>query len=366
MASNSKNLAELLNSDVTLTATDIANGAVTTAKIADTVNLGRRNLIINGAMQVAQRGTSAVTSGTAYPVDRFFLTNGTAGTFSIQYSTTSPSNFGQSIALTITGTDASPDASDFSSIRYKVEHNDMRHLYWGYSAASTVTLSFYVRSSVTGTHGGAIRNDSVNKAYPFSYTIDTADTWERKTITIAGETAGSWGSGSNTGLEINWCIGAGSSRLGTAGAWNSNNNVGATGQVNLYATNSSTFYLTGVQLEVGDTATPFEHHSYGEELALCQRYFCALLLSSAWFNDCYQAATSYSVQAVPFPVEMRVSPSLDADMVTNWITANTTQNYIAVQNKNQATWQIRVSSLGRAYAYYNANDGATVKFDAEL
>jgi hypothetical protein len=330
--------------DGSITTAKLAVDAVTTPKIADTVNLGRRNMIINGAMQVAQRGTSAITSGTAYPVDRFFLTNGTAGTFSIQYSTTSPSNFGQSIALTITGTDASPDATDFSSIRYKVEHNDMRHLYWGYSTASTVTLSFYVRSSVTGTHGGAIRNDNVNKAYPFSYTIDTADTWERKTITIAGETAGSWGSGANTGLEINWCIGAGSSRLGTAGAWNSNNNVGATGQVNLYATNGSTFYLTGVQLEVGDTATPFEHRSYSEEISLCQRYY-------QYYQGMYNRVsyTGYVYHSHPFTTTMRAQPTITA--VQQELTNSTFYGTAAYGHNN---WKI--------YHFANASD-ARLNYD---
>ena len=304
------------------------------------IGAGRRNLIINGAMQVSQRGTGAVTSGTAYPVDRFLLTNGTAGAFSIQYSTTSPSNFGQSIALTITGTDTSPDATDFSSIRYKVEHNDMRHLYWGYSTASTVTLSFYVRSSVTGTHGGAIRNDSVNKAYPFSYTIDNADTWERKTITIPGETTGSWGSGVNTGLEINWCIGAGSSRLGAAGAWNNNNNVGATGQVNLYATNSSTFYLTGVQLELGKVATPFEHRSYGEELALCQRYYYRIQGDNAPLGNGFCLSSTSGRFTVNFPTPMRTKPtSLDTTgTASNYRILHTTATTCsAVPSVNQAS-----------------------------
>jgi hypothetical protein len=358
----------------TIATEDIADDAITYAKWGGT-NLGRRNLVINGAMNVAQRGTSAITSGTAYPVDRFFLTNGTAGTFSIQYSTTSPSNFGQSIALTITGTDASPDPTDFSSIRYKVEHNDMRHLYWGYSTASTVTLSFYVRSSVTGTHGGAIRNDSVNKAYPFSYTIDTADTWERKTITIAGETAGSWGSGANTGLEINWCIGAGSSRLGTAGAWNSNNNVGATGQVNLYATNGSTFYLTGVQLEVGESATPFEHRSYGEELALCQRYFyrTAPAQNYGYYADAAAESTTAASAFFQYPVQMRASPtgsSSGAFQMTSNTSRTVTAINFAAASQSGCRLDIRVATgytAGYAYSMRNLGDpNAYLQFDAEL
>ena len=163
---------------------------------------------------------------------------------------------------------------------------------------------------MTGTHGGAIRNDSVNKAYPFSYTIDTVDTWERKTITIPGETTGSWGSGANTGLEINWCMGAGSSRLGTAGAWNSNNNVGATGQVNLYATNSSTFYLTGVQLEVGDTATGFEHRSYGDELQRCRRYFEVNAENMEILGSPGAVYGSAAYGPWQFQVEKRVNPTV--------------------------------------------------------
>ena len=240
--------------------------------------LSNRNKIINGAMVIDQRnGGSAVTINNAsetYTLDRFsFYGQETDGVFSVARSTIAPQGFVNSALITITTADASIGASQFYGMVHKIEGYNIFDLGWGTADAKTVTLSFWVRSSVTGTFGGAVRNNAVNRSYPFSYTISSVDTWEQKSIIIAGDTTGTWATDSSTGFVISWSIGDGSSRLSTAGAWAAGNFAGATGQTNLISTNGATFYITGVQLEAGDTATPFEHRSFGDELARCERYF---------------------------------------------------------------------------------------------
>lgn len=238
-------------------------------------SLGRRNLIINGAMQVWQRGTSstAVGSSNTYHADRFLAREDTDGGLTTERSTESPDNFKYSTKVTVTSADTSLGAAQKAYFSQRLEGTVWDHLNFGTSAAQTVTLSFYVRSSLTGTFSGSLINDNNNRAYPWEYTINTADTWERKTITIAGDTTGTWDTGSSDWMELYWDLGLGSNFEGTAGAWAAAQDFGTSGSVKLIGTNSATWYITGVQLEVGDTATPFEHRSYGEELALCQRYY---------------------------------------------------------------------------------------------
>ena len=240
--------------------------------------LSNRNRIINGAMVIDQRnGGAAVTSYFAYPVDRFQVARGQGtedATFSAQQDSDVPSGAGftKSLKFTVTGAETSFGADERVDIRQRVEGFNVADFGFGASGASAITLSFWVRSSLTGTFGGSFQNSAANRSYPYTYTISAADTWEYKTVSISGDTSGTWVKDNGNGLTIFWSLGAGSNRAGTAGAWNANNNTGATGQVQLVSTNGATFYLTGVQLEVGDTATPFEHRSYGDELARCMRY----------------------------------------------------------------------------------------------
>ena len=324
MASNSKNLAELLNSDVTLTATDIANGAVTTdklaadaittAKIADTVNLGRRNMIINGAMQVAQRGTSetVTTVQTVKSVDRFRLIGGFSG-FSAtgtQDTGSTPSGFTTAYKMEVTSSLGTTTSGLYSSLVYWAEGYDIRRLRWGWTDAKSATFSFYVKSSVTGQYGINFTNGTLN--YLTSYTVDTANTWERKTITIPGETTGSWNTTNGYGLKIVWDLGVGSVyNSSTTEDWTLSGNIwGLTGGVKLFETNGAVFSITGIQLEVGDTATPFEHLTYAEELRACQRY-CEIMTAvnsiylspGAGYNSLYRAAH-------PLLVEKRAAPTI--------------------------------------------------------
>jgi hypothetical protein len=240
-------------------------------------SLGRRNLIINGAMRIDQRNSGASVSNTGstiYALDRFkFLGTSSAGVFSIQQDASAPVGFTNSAKITVTTTDTSLTGGDRYNIHQPMEGYTISNLAFGTASAKTVTLSFWVRSSVTGTFGGALQNGDSTRSYPFTYAISVADTWEYKTVTIPGDTSGTWGTDAVRSGQVFWALGCGPDRSGTAGAWASANYQTATGATNLMAVNGATFYLTGVQLEVGSVATPFEHRSYGEELALCQRYY---------------------------------------------------------------------------------------------
>jgi hypothetical protein len=236
---------------------------------------GTRNRIINGDMRIDQRnaGASVTPADGAYTIDRWRAGASASSKFSVQQSTTAPSGFGFSMLCTSLSAYSVSTNDNFEMMQY-IEGFNAADLAWGTVNAQTVTLSFWVRSSLTGTFGGAINNSAFNRSYPFSYTISVADTWEYKTITIAGDTSGTW-VGATNGIGIVVCIGlgAGSGRSGTAGSWAGSTFYNATGATSVVATNGATLYITGVQLEAGSVATPFERRSYGQELALCQRYF---------------------------------------------------------------------------------------------
>ena len=238
--------------------------------------LSNRNKIINGAMAHDQRNAgSAVThtgSSNLYVLDRWVCNSTGTPQFSVQRVADGPTGFSYSSKLTTT-TSGTPASGDFSYYAHYIEGNNVADLAFGTANAKTITVSFYVKSSLTGTFGGALKNAVPNRAYPFSYTITSANTWEYKTITIAGDTAGTWATDATTGLNLAFDTGSGSNNKGTAGAWAATTDLGVTGGVNLVESASATWQITGVQLEVGSKATPFEHRSYGDELARCQRYY---------------------------------------------------------------------------------------------
>lgn len=249
---------------------------------------GMVNRIINGAMMIDQRNAGALVSGAAgaiYPVDRTLIGafGSATGRMSGQRSTTVPSTttFTNSLIATVTTTDASPSADFGYCIRQVIEGVNTADLGWGTASAQPVTLSFWVRSSVTGTYAVCFQNADVTRAYSATYTISAANTWEQKTISIVGDTSGTWLTTNGAGIGVAWCLGGGSNRVAPSGsinAWSAgqasfNTITAITGGVNLLATSGATFYITGVQLEKGSTATSFDYRPYGTELALCQRYF---------------------------------------------------------------------------------------------
>ena len=287
---------------------------------------GRRNLIINGAQTVDQRfsGSSELKgSGAKYHTDRFVVFSQAASKLTAQQVSESPAGFKNSLQLTVTNA-VSLGAGDQYMLQQRLEGQNVSHLSFGTSNAVTVTLSFYVRSSIAGTHSGVLVNGSENRNYPFTYTISAANTWERISVTIAGDTSGTWVTTNAVGMWVKWNLGTGSTYLGTAGAWSGSSYLsGATGSVQLIETASATFYITGVQLEVGTVATPHEHRSYGEELALCQRYYwkAGLKVISAVASGKANNTTDANFY-IPYPVPMRSAPtSTFSGMVIDFATS---------------------------------------------
>ncbi len=239
---------------------------------------GARNRIINGDMRIDARNAGAsvtVTTSNEYTLDRWQAGATASSKFTVQQnagSVTPPAGFTNYLGCTSSAA-TSLAAGDYYLVQQKVEGFNVSDLAWGTANASSVTLSFWVRSSLTGTFGGAIQNSAGNRSYPFTYSISSANTWEKKTITIPGDTSGTWLTTNGIGLYLLFGLGVGSTFSGTAGAWAGSNFLSATGATSVVGTNGATFYITGVQLEPGSVATPFERRSYGQELALCQRYF---------------------------------------------------------------------------------------------
>jgi len=341
---------------------------------------GRRNMIINGSQIVAQRGTGAVTSNVSFPVDRWQITNSSGASISVQQNSDVPSGEGFAFCTkyTVTSADSGVTGTEDALFRQHIEGQDITQLAWGTSSAKTVTLSFYVKSSLTGTFGGALKNSDNSRAYPFTYTISSANTWEYKTITIVGETSGTWLSTNGIGVRVVFSMGSGSDRLGTAGAWSTNNNDGATGQTQVVETVNATWQITGVQFEIGK-ATPFEHRSFGEELSLCHRYYQEFNFDTHGYNVTNGGAASSSQSKFLYTYYggvMRATPSISTPSVSNGYRFladgednfhNTIPNIdnpgiVSVQfGDNQHT------ITTRAYTRLLLNaSGAAIKFDAEL
>lgn len=242
-----------------------------------------RNKIINGAMVIDQRNAGAsklISSNTnSYILDRWriWVYGGDASSATLQQSTLSPEGFINSLQWTVTSADTSLSSGDYHLIAQYIEGFNAADFGWGATNAQPATLSFWVRSSVVGIYGCAVSNETQSRSYPFTYTINAANVWERKVIVIPGDITGTWQKTTSAGILLFWSLGTGSTYQGTPGIWDSSVKLTSVGCLNLMATANATFNITGVQLEVGTVATPFEHRPYGTELALCQRYFYSLL-----------------------------------------------------------------------------------------
>ena len=237
-------------------------------------NMAGRNRIINGGMVFDQRNNGAAVDPTdgQYCLDRWQYNVSQASKLTVQRSTTAPAGFSNSLLITSSSA-YSVTSADYFYIRQNIEGYNIADFGFGSANAKTFTLSFWVRSSLTGTFGGALNNGAGNRSYAFTYTISSADTWEYKTITIAGDTTGTWLTTNGKGLSVDIGLGMGTNYSGTAGSWAGALYLSATGGTSVVGTSGATFYITGVQLEEGSVATPFEHRQYGQELALCQRYY---------------------------------------------------------------------------------------------
>jgi hypothetical protein len=295
-----------INADVIQTST---SGGILGAGDASSM----KNRIINGAMVIDQRNAGASVTNTAsvtYTLDRWVYQAAQASKFTVQQnagSVTPPVGFSNYLGVTSSSA-YTVLTGDYFNISQLIEGFNCADCNWGTANAKTVTLSFWVYSSLTGTFGGALRNSAANRSYPFSYTVSSANTWTQISVTIAGDTSGTWvGATNGNGVGLFFSLGMGATYSTTAGAWAAGNYLAPTGATSVVGTNGATFYITGVQLEVGNSATGYEYRQYGTELVLCQRYYQISGNALGRWN----AANSCEI-AISFPVSMRTSPSVSA------------------------------------------------------
>jgi len=273
-------------------------------------------------MVIDQRnaGASVTATGNPYTVDRFWLLTSQSGKFTAQQnagSVTPPVGFTKYLGLTSSSA-YTVTSSDYFSLIQSIEGFNVADLGWGTASAKTVTLSFQVYSSLTGTFTGSLQNNGQARSYPFTYTIPVANTWTTIFVTIPGDTSGTWLTNNGVGIYVFWSIGVGSTFAGTAGSWATGNYMGATGQTSVVGTNGATWYVTGAQLEPGSSATGFEYRQYQQELALCQRYY--QLIQGAWGGG--QSSTTVALSAQTFVV-MRANPSVGQTGVLTVTNGNT-------------------------------------------
>jgi hypothetical protein len=289
------------------------------------IGAGRRRINQNGDMRIAQRGTSSTSNG--YLVDRYKSYNATGATYTQSQGTTSPpEGFGHYLKINTDTADTSIGSSEYFQLSHAVEGQDVIGSGWGTSSAIPITLSFWVKSNVTGTYAVEIQTGLGGYESSHNYTIDASGVWEYKTVTFPAFTATAIPMDNLAGFILNWWLAAGSTwNTGAISPeWTTGNNKRASGQVNLFAAQNNYWQITGVQLELGKVATPFEHRSYGEELALCQRYYYQTDSSSKYrFSMNVGASTTAHYASWPHPVTMRDEPTVA-------ITATTTDNWSSI------------------------------------
>ena len=346
-----------------------------------------RNRIINGAQVIDQRNAGAsVTLGAVnpqYTLDRWAIQASQASKISVQQnagSVTAPVGFKNYLGVTSL-TAYSVGSGDYYSVRQAVEGYNVADLGWGTANAKTVTLSFQVYSSLTGTFGGSITNDSFNRSYPFTYTISSANTWTTISVTIAGDTTGTWLTTNGIGLWVTFGLGVGSTYNGTAGAWAAAGYLSATGATSVVGTSGATFYITGVQLEVGTQATSFEYRQVGTELSLCQRYYFQQgggNYTRFGGGIAIGRSSTVAMTAPFFPVGMRTFPTVSSVNLGNTTIAGIAASTIAMDSAESSTNYfngparliINVSSglsAGTSYEWESNNNTSTrITYSAEL
>ena len=326
-------------------------------------NLGAGNAslmksrIINGAMVIDQRnaGASVTPVNSGYALDRWQFLLGQASKLTCQQnagSVTPPVGFVNYLGITSSSAYTVGAAETFA-LAQPIEGFNVSDLGWGTASAKTVTLSFQVYSSLTGTFGGSLTNSAYTRSYPFSYSIPVANTWTSISVTIAGDTTGTWLGTTNTGIRLAFGLGCGSSVSGTAGAWAGTAYTSCTGATSVVGTSGATFYITGVQLEVGSSATGFEYRQYGQELALCQRYYQWTPFSLAF--GAYAATEVLSI-SVPFQVVMRTVPSfatISADPNATQANANNLSNAFTAgySTVNSGLASLSATTVGNCNVY---------------
>ena len=380
----------ILSETPNVTITDGLNvtgvSTVTTLNTTNLVNatpLSNRNKIINGAMTISQRGTSFASANNAFTLDRFKVNGSHDGAVTISQSSTSPDGFANSYKVDVTTADTSIAAAQYIQIYQRIEAQNLQDLAFGTSAAKTITVSFYVRSNLTGTYTFAMQQpDSSYRQMSQTYTIDSANTWERKTFTVVGDTSGGINNDNGEGLNLFWNLAIGSNF--TTGSSSSSfityaqTNFAAGHTANILSSTSNEFYLTGVQLEVGSVATPFEHRSYADEYRRCQRYYQKSITGENIYAGNMMGVVGGNnmcicVQRLSPP--MRDKPSVsnigsvrgwdgsNSMTITSWSTNRSTTDHLWIEPTASGTsW-----TVGRSILIGSNNDTtAAVIFDAEL
>ena len=319
--------------------------------------LSNRNLVINGAMQVAQRSTSetGITSGGYHTVDRIRLGLTTLGTWTMSQSTEVPTGFANSLKFECTTADASPAAGDLLTFQYRMEGQDAQSLAKGTSGAKTFTVSFWVKSNKTGTYNLNILDNTNSRVFPKQFTISSSDTWEKKELTFAGDTTGALANTDAYGLGLVWWLAAGSDYTSgsTPTGWQATTAAdNAVGNVNLADTVGNNFYITGIQLELGSVATPFENRSFGDELQRCKRYY--QIFSTGGAGTATAGSQTNSAHCgVTFPVEMRDTPTIAVGSAST--STNCSSFGAAAITKRGFLAQATSTASGRQFWYIPSN-----------
>ena len=313
-----------------------------------------KNRIINGAMVIDQRNGGASSGAGGYTVDRwaYFQTQTSKGTWQQNAgSVTPPAGFTKYLGFTSSSAYAVA-AGDIFMFRQFIEGFNTADLGWGTANAKTVTLSFQVYSSLTGTFGGAINNGGNTRSYPFTYSIPVANTWTTISVTIVGDTTGTWATDNSAGVTVVFGLGVGSTYSGTAGSWSASNYYSATGATSVVGTSGATFYITGVQLEVGSSATGFEYRQYGTELALCQRYCEVVSPTDLTAYSGLFGATAALQNTYSLKVTKRAVPSVTTP---TWTTFNTTTPGASWYTVGSISYAATALAVGNGN-YYNTNN----------
>jgi len=368
--SQARNFADLLASGTVLSDTKLPT--ITSAKLDDNAIHGNRNLIINGAMQVAQRGTSTTSANSStFFADRFYYESGSMDALVIDTAQVADAPVGTGLKYSIKATVTTPevgsgDTTEFAQVNMFLEHQDSsQKLAWGTSNAKPMTVSFYVKSSVTGVFLFTLHKSGGAAGFGTHYTINSANTWEKKTIVIPAATDSSWASLSDNGrgIETRWSWRVGSNVTKTVdGNWDYTggyfgfSNVSNTGGDAFVTTNGATWQLTGVQYEIGETATPFEHRSYGDELARCQRYYVENTVCSSQAD--MDGANFMSARGF-FPVSMRTVPTISNMAIQVSGNMNTGGSINSTQASTESVSLFSIASgAGNTFVYYNFDASA--------
>ena len=336
-----------------------------------------KNRIINGAMVIDQRNAGASVTPTAatYTLDRWDARLSVASKYAVQQVSTAGSPVGFSKALLVTSLSAyTVGAAENFGIQQVIEGYNIADLFWGTANAKPVTISAWVYSSQGGTFGGSLRNAAGNRSYPFTYTV-TANTWTQISVTVAGDTSGTWETTNSGGIYLQFGLGAGSSFSGTAGTWASANYTNATGATSVVGTNGATFYITGVQLEVGSSATGFEYRQYGQELALCQRYYEKLsgAGTAGVFGSGAAGSTTDFRSYVRFSTPKRATPTISFSAANTFLyqgTSTTSPSAITSASANAFSSLVSATgtyTAGQAYTLLdNVSSSTYIAADSEL